>query len=155
MKWLSNLKIFFGGARLSLVLPHESLASSTGLREACRILFGEAAEEKWMEYFQTPFYHEPSEPKKASIVHSTDQNRHPDTAVTQKRFTFRWASGTRSTQSRIRRASMSAPSKELALYFQVGSTSGECRHLSGCCFILGGRHRSTRLFPWILQFGQL
>ena len=54
--------------RLSLVLPHESLASSTGLREACRILFGEAAEEKWMEYFQTPFYHEPSEPKKASIV---------------------------------------------------------------------------------------
>jgi alpha-glycerophosphate oxidase/glycerol-3-phosphate dehydrogenase len=40
-------------SKISLVVRHESLVESKGLREACEVLFGDAADEKWREYFET------------------------------------------------------------------------------------------------------
>ena len=38
-------------SKLSLVVQHEDLKKSHGLREACKILFDEDASERWEEYF--------------------------------------------------------------------------------------------------------
>lgn len=40
-------------AKISLVVPHEQLQHSEGLREACRMLFGDEAETRFNEYFDT------------------------------------------------------------------------------------------------------
>jgi len=38
-------------AKVSLVVPHEDLRHSEGLKEACHMLFGDQAEERFNEYF--------------------------------------------------------------------------------------------------------
>ena len=38
-------------AKVSLVVHHEQLRHSKGLKEACRVLFGEQAEERFEAYF--------------------------------------------------------------------------------------------------------
>ncbi|HNA05806.1 MAG TPA: FAD-dependent oxidoreductase, partial [Leptospiraceae bacterium] len=38
-------------AKISLVVRKEELKKSTGLKEACKILFGSEADKKWKEYF--------------------------------------------------------------------------------------------------------
>ena len=38
-------------SKLALVVQHEDLKKSQGLREACKILFDEDASERWEEYF--------------------------------------------------------------------------------------------------------
>jgi glycerol-3-phosphate dehydrogenase len=38
-------------SKLSLVVSHEALCRAEGVREACRILFGEEADAKYDEYF--------------------------------------------------------------------------------------------------------
>lgn len=38
-------------AKVSLVVPHDNLQHSEGLKEACRMLFGEQADERFNEYF--------------------------------------------------------------------------------------------------------
>ena len=63
--------------RLSLVLPHESLASSTGLREACRILFGEAAEESGWSISRRPFITSPPSQKRRLLFHSHGRKQTP------------------------------------------------------------------------------
>jgi len=40
-------------SKISLVIPREELRAASGLHEACRILFGERAEEKLADYFRT------------------------------------------------------------------------------------------------------
>ncbi|MGM0522228.1 MAG: glycerol-3-phosphate dehydrogenase/oxidase, partial [Pseudomonadota bacterium] len=40
-------------AKISLVVPHEQLQHSEGLQEACRMLFGDEAETRFNEYFDT------------------------------------------------------------------------------------------------------
>lgn len=42
-------------SRLSQVMTRESLLASQGLREACMILFGDDAAERWTEYFGSPW----------------------------------------------------------------------------------------------------
>ena len=42
-------------SKLSLVVQHEDLKKSQGLREACKILFDEDAPERWEEYFGERF----------------------------------------------------------------------------------------------------
>jgi glycerol-3-phosphate dehydrogenase len=42
-------------SRLSQVISHQALLQSKGLQEACLILFGECASEKWVEYFNSPW----------------------------------------------------------------------------------------------------
>ena len=39
-------------AKVSLVVPHEQLRHSNGLKEACRVLFGDDAEERFNSYFE-------------------------------------------------------------------------------------------------------
>ena len=39
-------------AKVSLVVHHEQLRQSPGLKEACRVLFGEEAEERFTTYFK-------------------------------------------------------------------------------------------------------
>ena len=39
-------------AKVSLVVPHEQLRQSSGLKEACRVLFGNDAEERFNSYFE-------------------------------------------------------------------------------------------------------
>lgn len=39
-------------AKVSLVVPHEQLRESEGLKEACRLLFGDQAEARFEEYFE-------------------------------------------------------------------------------------------------------
>jgi glycerol-3-phosphate dehydrogenase len=38
-------------SKLALVARHEDLKQSKGLKDACEILFGEEAPERWKEYF--------------------------------------------------------------------------------------------------------
>ena len=38
-------------SKLALVTRHEDLKNSQGLKDACEILFGENAPERWEEYF--------------------------------------------------------------------------------------------------------
>ena len=38
-------------SKISLVVRKEDLAKSKGLKEACKILFGNDADKKWKEYF--------------------------------------------------------------------------------------------------------
>ena len=38
-------------SKISLVVRNEELKNAAGLREACAILFGEKADEKWRDYF--------------------------------------------------------------------------------------------------------
>jgi glycerol-3-phosphate dehydrogenase len=38
-------------SKIALVVPHEALRRASGVREACRILFGEEADRKYEEYF--------------------------------------------------------------------------------------------------------
>ena len=42
-------------SKLALVVQHEDLKKSQGLREACKILFDEDASERWEEYFGERF----------------------------------------------------------------------------------------------------
>ena len=42
-------------SKLALVVKHEDLKNSHGLREACKILFDEDASERWEEYFGEQF----------------------------------------------------------------------------------------------------
>ena len=42
-------------SKLALVVKHEDLKNSDGLREACKILFTEDAAERWEEYFGERF----------------------------------------------------------------------------------------------------
>ena len=42
-------------SKLALVLQHEDLKKSDGLREACKILFAEDAADRWEEYFGEQF----------------------------------------------------------------------------------------------------
>ncbi len=37
--------------KLSMVVAHEELKNSQGLKDACKILFGKDAPERWEEYF--------------------------------------------------------------------------------------------------------
>ncbi|MDQ7727640.1 FAD-dependent oxidoreductase [Halomonas sp. SpR8] len=39
-------------AKVSLVVPHEQLRQSSGLKEACRVLFGDDADERFNQYFE-------------------------------------------------------------------------------------------------------
>ncbi|GEN26802.1 glycerol-3-phosphate dehydrogenase [Halovibrio variabilis] len=39
-------------AKVSLVVPHEQLRQSAGLKEACRVLFGDDADERFKQYFE-------------------------------------------------------------------------------------------------------
>ncbi|MEA2117326.1 glycerol-3-phosphate dehydrogenase/oxidase [Halovibrio sp. HP20-50] len=39
-------------AKVSLVVPHEELRQSAGLKEACRVLFGDDADERFNHYFE-------------------------------------------------------------------------------------------------------
>ena len=41
-------------SKIALVVKHDDLARAHGIREACRILFGEQAEAKYEEYFAGP-----------------------------------------------------------------------------------------------------
>ncbi|MFZ4735942.1 MAG: glycerol-3-phosphate dehydrogenase/oxidase [Bradymonadia bacterium] len=41
-------------SKISLVMRHDTLAASPGVFEACRVLFGEGAEEAWSAYFERP-----------------------------------------------------------------------------------------------------
>jgi len=38
-------------SKLALVVRHEDLKQSQGIKDACEILFGEEAPERWLEYF--------------------------------------------------------------------------------------------------------
>ena len=38
-------------SKLALVVRHEDLKQSQGIKDACEILFGEEAQERWSEYF--------------------------------------------------------------------------------------------------------
>ncbi len=42
-------------SKISQVVAHQDLANSAGLREACKILFGNKAAERWEEYFERPW----------------------------------------------------------------------------------------------------
>ena len=42
-------------SKLALVTRHEDLKNSQGLKEACEILFGEEAPQRWEEYFGERF----------------------------------------------------------------------------------------------------
>ncbi len=42
-------------SKISLVVPHERLRNSKGLKDVCRILFDEDAQARWEEYFQEPW----------------------------------------------------------------------------------------------------
>ena len=42
-------------SKLALVVQHEDLKKSHGLREACKILFAEDASDRWEEYFGERF----------------------------------------------------------------------------------------------------
>lgn len=54
-------------SRLSQVMSHETLVQSKGLREACIILFGDHASEKWSAYFGSP-WDETIDGKTSSVV---------------------------------------------------------------------------------------
>ena len=43
-------------SKLALVTRHEDLKNSQGLKEACEILFGEEAPQRWEEYFGEQFW---------------------------------------------------------------------------------------------------
>ena len=38
-------------SKLSLIIRHEELKNSKSINDACKVLFGEKAEENWKEYF--------------------------------------------------------------------------------------------------------
>ncbi len=40
-------------SKISLVVSRDALVNAAGLKEACEILFGEQADAKWREYFET------------------------------------------------------------------------------------------------------
>ena len=42
-------------SKLALVTPNEELKKSVELKEACKILFGEKAEDNWKKYFGNQF----------------------------------------------------------------------------------------------------
>ena len=46
-------------SKLALVVHHEELKNSQGLKDACEILFGKDAPERWEEYFgENSFFNE-------------------------------------------------------------------------------------------------
>lgn len=48
-------------AKISLVVPHEQLRHSTGLKEACRVLFGDQADARFAAYFDRHVHKAPFE----------------------------------------------------------------------------------------------
>ena len=60
-------------SRLSQVMPRDVLVRSKGLREACVILFGDLAAEKWSEYFNSP-WSEGLQDEPNSVIVSLNRN---------------------------------------------------------------------------------
>jgi glycerol-3-phosphate dehydrogenase len=55
-------------SKIALVVSRDELMAARGLDEACRILFGDAAREKWREYFGTSIVSEAPRPREASSL---------------------------------------------------------------------------------------
>ncbi len=55
-------------SKIALVIRHEDLRNADGLKEACRIFFGDAAETRWQEYFGAPSEQEHTPTPSAAAV---------------------------------------------------------------------------------------
>jgi len=65
-------------SKISQVVAHKDLLDSAGLREACKILFGPEAANRWEEYFGRPWQNDNSNPAPKLSVKSSLQDKAAD-----------------------------------------------------------------------------